>query len=109
MRGISGKSPYLDPKPWNGWFFLRKGTGYIAVWCSAPLEAFNEGMNPGCEWRAYGDDTAYLVVCGGREWADMEAFLHHARAQGPSFDGRTLRAGGMTVTWQPSEDQTQYL
>lgn len=93
----------------DGWLALRKGTGYLAIWCSAALEPFEQGMNPGCEWRAYGDDTAYLVVCGGREWANMGAFLHHARAQGPTFDGRTLRAGGMTVTWQPSEDQTQYL
>ena len=93
----------------DGWLALRKGTGYLAIWCSAALEPYEQGMNPGCEWRAYGDDTAYLVVCGGKEWADMEAFLRYARAQAPSFDGRTLRAGKMTVTWQPSDDQTQYL
>ena len=93
----------------DGWFFLRKGTGYIAVWCSAPLEAFNEGMNPGCEWRAYGDAMAYLVVCGDRAFATMEEFIAHAKAQQPAFDGQTLRASALSVTWQPSDDQTQYL
>ena len=93
----------------DGWLALRKGIGYLAIWCYAALEPYEQGMNPGCEWRAYGDDTAYLVVCGGREWADMDAFLRYARAQAPSFDGRTLRAGKMTVTWQPSDEQTQYL
>ena len=91
------------------WFFLRKGTGFLAVWCSEPLEAWDEGMNPGCEWRAWGDAIAYLVVCGDRSFPTMEAFMAHARAQQPRFDGLTLGAEALQVTWQPSDDRTQYL
>ena len=93
----------------DGWLALRRGTGYLAIWCSVGLEPYDGGMNPGCEWRAYGDDMAWLVVCGGREWADMAAFLRFARSVQPTFRDHTLRAGGMTVAWQPSDDQTQYL
>ena len=91
------------------WFFLRKGTGFLAVWCSEPLEAWDEGMNPGCEWRAWGDAMAYLVVCGDRSFPTMEAFMAHARAQQPRFDGLTLGTEALQVTWQPSDDRTQYL
>ncbi|MGN0778351.1 MAG: hypothetical protein ACI4MJ_04320 [Aristaeellaceae bacterium] len=93
----------------DGWLFLRKDTGYIGVWCSAPLEAFEEGMNPGCEWRAYGDAMAYLTVCGGREFASMADFMAHAKAQQPVFNGQTLHSASLNVTWTPSNDQTQYL
>ena len=93
----------------DGWLALRRGTGYLAIWCSVGLEPHDGGMNPGCEWRAYGDDMAWLVVCGGREWADMASFLRFARSVQPTFRDRTLRAGDMTVAWQPSDDQTQYL
>ena len=92
----------------NNWLFLRKGSGYLAVWCSGGFEAF-DGMNAGCEWRTYGDAIAYLTVCGGQTDADFDTFIARAKAQTPVFDGTTLSAQAVTVTWQPSDDRTQYL
>ena len=90
------------------WMLLRKGEGMLAVWCSGELEAFSN-MNAGCEWRTYGDEIAYLAVAGGREDGSFERFIERARSMAPTFDGRTLRAGTMDVTWTRCEDKTQYL
>ena len=50
----------------ENWIFLRKETGYLALWCSEKLEAHN-GMNFNCEQRAYSKNAAYLCVCGGQK------------------------------------------
>ena len=92
----------------DGWLFLRKSSGYLGVWCSGKMEPF-DNMNSDCEWRTFGDDIAYLVVCGGREDTDFDAFIRRARAERPAFDGSTLTSVSVTVRHEFHEDHTQYL
>ena len=92
----------------DGWLFLRKGTGYLGIWCSGEMEAF-EGMNVDCEWRTYGDSIAYLTVCGGPEDGSLEAFMARAKAEKPAFDGQSLTVATLTVRYEPHTDKTQYL
>ena len=90
------------------WLLLRKGTGYMALWCSGEMEAYT-GMNAGCELRVYGDETAYLCVCGDRTYSDLDQFEAYVRKLTPVFDGRTLTVKGMCLTWTDTGDRTQYL
>ena len=69
----------------------------------------DEGLNSGCEWRAYEDAMAYLVVCDDRAFATMKGFIAHAKVQQPAFDGQTLRTMSLRVAWRPSDCHTQYL
>ena len=90
------------------WMFLRKGTGYLALWSSVAMEPWN-GMNDHCEQRMYGDDVACLCVCGGREHTDMEAFIRHCKAIAPAYEKGVLRAGRLAVAYLPGNDRTQFL
>lgn len=92
----------------DGWIFLRKGTGYLALWCSAEMEAWN-GMNFHCEQRMYGDDIACLCVCGGREHQDMGAFIVSCQSLSPAYEGGKLSAGGLQLEYIPGNDRTQFL
>ncbi|MBQ8200680.1 MAG: hypothetical protein IJZ74_02800 [Clostridia bacterium] len=92
----------------DGWLFLRKGSGYLAFWSSIPMESWN-GMNFNCEQRMYGDDIACLCICGGREHADMQAFIDACKACAPVYDAGELHAGSLTVRYEPGCDRTQFL
>ena len=94
----------------GGWLLLRKGPGFIGVWSGTPMEKWN-GENFGCELRMWGDETACLCVCAGREIRDMAEFAEKTAALRPVYDKeiRTLSAAGFTLTWTPGSDDTQYL
>lgn len=95
----------------DGWIFLKKGTGYIALWCSEKLTEYN-GRNFRCEQRAYSDETAYFCYCGGKkEAADFDSFIALAKELAPSYskETKTLTAKGFTLTYQACADTTQYL
>ena len=92
------------------WILARKGKGFIGLWSSRPMEPWN-GMNFRCEQRMWGDETACLCACAGREIRDMESFSAWTRTLSPAWDPDTgtLRAGTLALTWEPGRDETQYL
>ena len=78
------------------WLFMSKGLGYIGFWSSLLVEPWT-GVNADCEYRIYGDDIACLCVCGGREYASLDAFKASCHALAPGYSGSVLRAGGFTL------------
>ena len=92
----------------GGWLFLQKGSGYIGLWASVPMEDVT-GRNEGCEKRMYGDDVACVCRMGGREYPDLEAFRASCVRESPVYEGGELRAFGIRLTSVPGEDTTQYL
>ena len=94
----------------GNWLLLRKGSGFIGLWSSTPMEPW-AGMNFHCEQRMWGSETACLCLCAGAETSDMNAFRRRAFSLRPAYDpaaGR-LTAEGFTLQWTPGKDDTQFL
>lgn len=93
------------------WLFGRKKEGFLALWCSAAMEAASDWLF-GCEYRSYGDQVAYYCICekAGR-FSGMDAFIKAVKAAPPVFEpvSGSLTAGNMTVVFTESDDQTQYI
>lgn len=93
------------------WLFGKKKDGYLALWCSLPMEPAADQLF-GCEFRSYGDDAAYVCVCERTaDYPDFDAFAAAAKQIAPDFDAdsRTLMAGELFVRHTDSGDQTQYV
>lgn len=92
------------------WLLLKKDSGFIGLWSSAPMERWN-GENFGCEMRMWGSETACLCVCAGREIRDMDEFAQYVLSLRPGYDTekRTLSTEGFALQWVLGEDKTQYL
>ena len=84
----------------ENWIFLRKETGYLALWCSEKLEAHN-GMNFNCEQRAYvkKSDVSFAT------------FKKRAKETSPSYDkeSKTLTAQEFELSYAACKDVTQFL
>jgi hypothetical protein len=75
------------------WVFGIKGQGAIALWCSAPLQPYDDVLC-GRELRAAGRRVAWLCVCGSVPGAGgMDAFQRSCRALAPTFDPATGSLG----------------
>ena len=71
----------------DGWTFARRGDSYVGVWCSRPLSRHDADITQGCDFRAEGGSSGWLIVCGDRTVApDFTAFRSYAKAQSPVFD-----------------------
>ena len=72
------------------WVFGRKGHGYIALWCSQPLEPYNDVLT-GRELRAYAHRAAWIVICSGlTDHRNFDSFLDSCLARTPDFSAGTL-------------------
>lgn len=95
----------------ENWIFLRKGSGYIALWSSEAMEP-HDGLNVSCEQRVYSRNAAWLCICmGGDEASDIDEFAGKARRMAPAYDAdsRRLTAKGFELVFRKSKDATQYL
>ena len=94
----------------GSWLLLRKGKGFIGLWSCNKMEPWNN-MNFHCEQRMWGDETACLCVCAGRETESMAAFSQYVQALAPVWDPglHRLTAKDYTLTWKRGNDSTQYL
>lgn len=96
----------------ENWLFGRKGSGYLAVWTSGPLVPHDDWLFQ-CEYRVYGDETAWLAIGGSAgEHGDFESFQHVCRQLQPEYDSaaRELRTNsGFTLSYRAGSDETQYV
>jgi len=91
--------------------FARRGKGYMALWCSAPLTPYSD-VQQGCEYRAEGGKTAYMYTMGSEsEYGSFQAFKKQVSANEPTFDKATLTLtqGDIELKYVPCEDDTQYV
>jgi len=77
------------------WAFGKKGTGCVALWCSAPLTIGSEVLTDR-ELRADGQQVAWVGMCGR---GDLDDFAASCRARQPHFDvtSLTLSLDGKTA------------
>lgn len=96
----------------GNWLLLKKDTGYMGLWCSTELTPFDDTIFH-CELRAYGDDMAYLCVCGSTEkWNTLEEFGNWVQSLKPSYcreTGTLKTEDGFELHYQAVQDDTQYL
>ena len=93
------------------WIFGRKKAGYLAVWCSVGLEPANDRLFD-CEFRAYGDEMAYVCICGDeKQYGTFEEFAAQVKGVRPFYNAnqKTLTAETLKVTFTENHDKTQYI
>ncbi|HZJ87588.1 MAG TPA: hypothetical protein VFC80_00350, partial [Sphaerochaeta sp.] len=103
---------FEEVKTSGSWLFARVGDGYLGLWCSRELQAYDDEL-AGCEYRAYGSHTAYLCTLGSKaEDSSFDAFIKACETRSVTYDvaGRKLLLDGETfVTYTDSDDRTQYV
>lgn len=95
----------------NGWLFGQKGNSWVGVWCNQAYTDHND-MLFNCEKRSYGDEIAYLTVCGSKMENDsFEQFRELCRSYMPGYcrEIKTLRTTLFDLTFEAHEEQTQYV
>ena len=79
----------------------------MAVWMSGDAVPFDDLLT-GCEYRVYGRTAAYLYTMGSRDESDgFEQFIEKVKNAPVSFDGTTLRADDLEVTFTRCTDASQ--
>ena len=95
----------------GSWIFGRRGNSCIGVWCSVPLQDHDETMF-GCEKRAMGPASAYLVVCGSTaESGSFDAFCQSCLDRPVAFDTHTatLHCAEFDLPFTAGSNGTQIL
>ena len=96
----------------ENWFFLKKGQGYLALWCSDAFVGFNDKVF-GCEYRAYSTNTAYFCLAATEsECSTLESFVAYAKAFRPVYEPKEHRLylkNELAQTWTKHEDPTQIM
>ena len=92
----------------GNWFFLAKGKGLLAFWCSEPLTPHDDQL-AGCEWRAYTDRCGCFCYAGQ---GDFASFKQECRQKKPVFCRTDMTLGdasGFSLTYGRYTDETQYI
>ncbi|WP_138755943.1 hypothetical protein [Paenibacillus sinopodophylli] len=94
------------------WLFGQKDDGFVAIWSSAAMVPHNDRLFE-CEYRVYGDRTAYICQCGSiEEFANLDAFKRYCAQLAPAFDPSGLElsaSNGYTLTSIRCENKSQYV
>lgn len=73
------------------WLFGKKNSGYVALWCSTPLEK-NSDLTIGMEYIARGLKTAWVcMVSSESESGSFEEFIEKCKSRNPEFSETNLR------------------
>lgn len=74
----------------NHWLFARKGEGFVALWCSAPLVPHSD-LLVGREYRANGLKTAWVcMVSSQEESGSFQQFIQNCKNRQPEFNSNQL-------------------
>ncbi len=96
----------------DNWIFVRKDSGYLALWCSQKPESYSDRLVD-CEFRIYSRCHAYTVICGSQnEYGDFDSFIAKTGKCDIRFDSnkKELKIDGSVFTrWYQSSDNTQII
>ena len=96
----------------GNWLFGKRESGFIGLWCSEKLKGCNDQLFDS-EYRAYGDESAYLCMCGCElEDGSFEAFTKKCIDRKPEFDKETKQLqtrDGFWLEYRRYVDKTQYI
>lgn len=94
------------------WLFLRKDSGYLAIWCSEKPYKYSD-MIFDCELRIASRDSAYIVICGSRQDdGSFEEFRRKVVSFAPEYDknsGKLSVCGTEFLKYEEGTDKTQYV
>lgn len=93
------------------WLTGQKLNGYIGIWCSGHLEAYDD-LLINAERRCYDDKVAYLCFCGDQNhFASLTEFMQACEQLSPSFDSDNMKltADSYSLTYHAVRDLTQYI
>lgn len=93
------------------WLFGEKDGGYIGIWCSQPMQAYQDQVFD-CEYRSYGNHIGYWCICGSKENdSDFDAFMRRCRRLSVKYDAAkgVLTGAGFDVVYKACQDVTQYI
>ena len=103
---------YEKTKVEKHWIFMKKGSGYLALWSSGELIPYHDRIF-NCEFRVYKKTNAYLCICGkSKDYASFEDFIHDVKGRKPEFDSGNLSLhdkNGYHLQYVKAEDDTQYI
>jgi hypothetical protein len=91
------------------WLFGQKADGYIGIWCNLNLNDYDDALF-GCEKRAYGLKSAWLIICGShQEYGDFESFCVHCENRQVEFspENNTLKSVDLELSYIPGKNDTQ--
>ncbi len=96
----------------GNWIFGRKGSGYIALWCSEQQVA-QDGVLQQCEYRCNSANAAYVCICGGKvQHNSFEDFCNYCTEKTPQYDdtSKCLTVDKKEVlTFKQHKNITQYI
>lgn len=96
----------------GNWLFLSKDQGYMALWCSEETVPYDDVIF-GCEMRVYGDEAAYLCVCGrAEEYGTFQKFVDRTQALLVRFDkdsNRLMVGDECFLQYEAGRNETQYV
>lgn len=96
----------------GSWLFGQKDGGYVAIWSSDEMVPHNDRLFE-CEYRVYGNQTAYLCQVGSREeFGSLNDFIYYCKQLFPVFDLPELKlstSSGYELIFDRCENQTQYV
>ena len=93
------------------WIFLSKDKGYLAIWASGDMEAYDDIITDS-ELRLYSRSAAYLVLAGSRDEETFDEFIARSEGMEVSFseDDLALRVDGKEIIrYEAVDDPTQYV
>lgn len=94
------------------WIFAKKKEGYLSVWSNQELEPYDDLLFD-CEYRSYGDVSAYFCMCGSaNEYGDFDQFINSCKELDLEFNTKNLRLtveDKLEVCFKVHHNRTQYI
>lgn len=104
-------SRYDETKVDEHWLFLKKDSGFLALWSSGKLEPYND-MLFNSEYRVYSNNNAYVCFTGSvNDFSSFQSFVESSKHKMPSYDPDKyiLTAKDFHLTYVKGKDNTQYI
>lgn len=87
------------------WAFASKDNGYLALWCSTPLQVVNNAFGK-CELRAYGGNVAWICILSSKkEESNFRTFVNRVKGLNPIYEinSKTVKLNGKhLLQWKES-------
>jgi hypothetical protein len=75
----------------TNWIFARVADGYVGIYGSSALEALEQSLFAGMEWRMHAEKAGWLLIAGSAEThGEFSAFRESCLALAPHFDAEKV-------------------